>query len=96
MRVDLDVIAARAMRVRWPNLLLEAIAQLGGALRSARDVVTDVQHARWTRRRREQRVECCDAPRVGRRHVEAQTHILETRLADPADARLERAKCGKE
>ena len=47
-------------------------------------------HARRARRRRQQRVERRNAPRVRRRNVQTRAHVVEARLADPADARLQR------
>jgi hypothetical protein len=94
--MDLDVIAARPMCVRRADISLELLAQRGRPDRATGHIVAHMKHTRRTRRGREQRIEGRDAPRVGRRHAEAETHVLEARLADPADALLERAERGEQ
>ena len=59
---------------------------------AARDVVADVGDDRRPRRRREQRVERGDAVGLGRRHRQAAADVVQRRLADPADPRLDRVE----
>src|SRR6185437_16281096 len=88
-RPNLHVVAFRTMAMRWSNGPLELVDEIRGSPGATGNVVTHVQHSRRTRRGRQQRVERRDAPRFGRRQVEPCADVLEPRLADPPDARLQ-------
>ena len=59
----------------------------------AGDVVTDVGDDGRPRRRREERVERGHAIGLGRGHGQPAADVVERRLADPADPRLDRVEC---
>ena len=76
---------ARAARVRSAQIR-SAPGQPAG------DVVADVGDDRRPRLRRVQRVERRDAVRLGRRDGQPLRDVVERRLADPADPRLDRVE----
>src|SRR4051812_5577928 len=86
----------RTMCVRRPDGTLELRDELVRAFALTGDVVTDVQHARRARRGREQRVEGRHTPGIGRRNVESSADVVETRLTDPTDTRLQRLQRGQQ
>ena len=72
-----------------PTARVEVRAQLLRAGQPAGDVVADVGHDRRPRVRREEGVEGRDAVRLGRRDGQPLADVVEGRLADPADPRLD-------
>ena len=79
-----------------PDRPLEVRADRLRAGEPAGDVVADVGDDRRPRLRREQRVERGHAVRLGRRHGQAPRDVVEGRLADPADPRLDGVECRQE
>ena len=72
-----------------PRVGLEPGAEWSGTTGEAGDVVADVDDAGRSWLEREQGVEAGHAVRLGGRHAQAAADLVEGRLADPADARLD-------
>src|SRR5215475_473199 len=92
----MHMIPRRSMRMCRPDLALERLDQLCRAFAPTRDVVAHMEHTRRSRRRRQQRIKRRHAPRIRGRNAEPHAHIVETRFADPTDARLKRLECGQQ
>ena len=79
---------ARVASLR-PGVRLQLLAEGEPADASAGEVVADVHDVRGSLLHAEHRVEGRDAVRLGRRHREPLTDVVETPAADPPDTRLE-------
>jgi hypothetical protein len=82
----------RPIGVRCPSRPVGPLQFAADTPRTAgetRDVVADVDDARWPGLEREKGVEAGDAVGLGGRHAQAAADLVEGWLADPADARLD-------
>ena len=72
-----------------PSVRFQILADAAGAAGEAGDVVAHVDDARWPWLEREQGVEAGHAVGLGGRHAQSAADLVERRLADPADPRLD-------
>ncbi len=93
---DLDVVAVGSVVRRVACRPLQLLAHFVGALAATRDVIADVEHPLGPGNGGEQCVEGDDAVRVGGRHREPLTDVVERALADPAHGGLHGLERGKQ